>query len=56
MKLTNIRNKFGFIPEDFFENEPSGPPKTPAQWREEWAEKTEPYRDKYRPGDVVGGY
>jgi hypothetical protein len=56
MKLTNIRNRFGFIPEDFFENEPSYPAKTPEQWREEWAEKTESYRDKYDPGDLVGGY
>jgi hypothetical protein len=52
MKLTNIRNKMGFIPEAFFENEPaSPPPKRPAK---EPVKKDEP--DKYQPGDEVGGY
>jgi hypothetical protein len=52
MKLTNIRNKMGFIPEAFFENEPAGPPPKPPS--KEPVKKDEP--DKYRPGDEVGGY
>jgi hypothetical protein len=51
VKLTNIRNKLGFIPEAFFENEPAGPPpKTPSK------EPVKKDSDKYQPGDVVGGY
>jgi hypothetical protein len=38
-KLSHVRDRFGFIPESHFENEPSGPPKTPAQWQAQWAEK-----------------
>ena len=63
MKLTNIRNKHGFIPEAFFENEPAGPPpkeKAPLL-DQELLDHIEAVRvvhgsDKYKPGDVIGGY
>jgi hypothetical protein len=53
------RNLLGPIPDDHFENEPTYPAKNVSplskEWLE-WIEKVKAERDKYRPGDVVGGY
>jgi hypothetical protein len=57
-----IRNKLGPIPDDHFENEPSGPAKNVSPLSKEWldhiaavkAELAE--RDKYKPGDEITGY
>ena len=59
MKLTNIRNKLGFIPEDFFENDwgPSNQKVTLTQAELDWLEQLKKeVEDKYKPGDEVGGY
>jgi len=53
------RNKLGPIPDDHFENEPTYPAKNVSPLSKEWLEKIEKIkteRDKYRPGDEVGGY
>jgi len=54
-----IRNKLGPIPDDHFENEPTFPAKNVTPLSKEWIEKIEKIKaeaDKYRPGDLVGGY
>jgi hypothetical protein len=54
------RNKLGPIPDDYFENDPIYPlTKTPPLSKEEleWIERLKDTgSDKYRPGDIVGGY
>jgi hypothetical protein len=52
-------NKLGPIPDDHFENEPSGPAKNKSPLSQHWLDKIKKIkaeRDKYQPGDVVGGY
>jgi len=62
MKLTNIRNKLGFIPEDFFENDYGPAPKEKAPLLDQAlldhieAVRVRHGSDKYQPGDEVGGY
>ena len=54
-----IKNKLGKIPDDHFENEPTFPAKNVTPLSKEWIEKIEKIkaeRDKYQPGDLVGGY
>ena len=52
-----IFNKLGPIPDSHFENEPDGPAKNTTPLSQEWIEKIKDHcSDKYRPGDVVGGY
>jgi phosphoenolpyruvate synthase/pyruvate phosphate dikinase len=58
-KIVLIKNKLGPIPDDHFENEPTFPAKNVSPLSKEWLdeiEKIKAERDKYRPGDVVGGY
>ena len=51
------RNLLGPIPDDHFENEPTYPAKNVSPPSKEWREWIEKYnRDKYKPGDIVGGY
>ena len=53
------RSRLGPIPDDHFENDHGPPPKNvpplSKEWLE-WIEKVKAERDKYQPGDVVGGY
>jgi hypothetical protein len=52
-----IRNKLGeIIPDDHFENEPCGPPKNVSPESDEMKKWIEKLKDKYKPGDEVGGY
>ena len=54
-----IRDKLGPIPDDHFENEPSGPAKNVSPMSAEmkaWLEKLKAERDKYQPGDEITGY
>jgi hypothetical protein len=53
----------GEIPDDHFENEPSGPAKNKTPLSRYWTEKIAAFLkrkkqelDKYQPGDVVTGY
>jgi hypothetical protein len=50
------RDLLGPIPDDHFENEPTYPPKNVSPLSKEWKNKIKEVQDKYRPGDVVGGY
>jgi hypothetical protein len=51
-----IYNKLGPIPDDHFENEPSGPAKNVSPPSKEWIEYIESLKEKYQPGDEVTGY
>ena len=55
-----IRNKLGPIPDSHFENEPTYPAKNVSPLSKEslqWIERLKNNgADKYKPGDVVGGY
>ncbi len=51
-----IRDKLGPMPDDHFENEPSGPPKNVSPLSKEWVEEIKEFLDKYQSGDIVGGY
>jgi hypothetical protein len=53
---TLARNLLGEIPADHWENEPTYPPKNVTPLSKDWEETIEEYRDKYKPGDFVGGY
>jgi hypothetical protein len=51
------RNKLGPIPDSHFENEPTYPAKNVSPLSEYWQKLIQDHgSDKYRPGDVVGGY
>jgi len=66
------RDKFGIIPDDHFENEPTFPAKNVSPLSKYWIERIKEIQDqaikrnamkadaatadKYRPGDVVCGY
>jgi hypothetical protein len=50
------RNTEGEIPDDHFENEPSGPAKNVTPPSKEWLEYIEGLKNKYQSGDEVGGY
>jgi hypothetical protein len=53
------RNKLGPIPDDHFENEPTYSPKNVSPLSEallDHLEAVKAERDKYKPGDFVGGY
>jgi hypothetical protein len=51
-----ITNKLGPIPDDHFENEPTFPAKNVTPLSKEMQEYIDGLKDRYRPGDVVGGY
>ncbi len=51
-----IRNKLGPIPDDHFENEPTFPTKNVSPLSAEMKELIDKFKDKYQPGDIVGGY
>jgi hypothetical protein len=54
-----IRDKLGPIPDDHFENEPTFPAKNVSPPSKEWLDEIEKIKaeaDKYRAGDLVGGY
>jgi len=56
------RNLLGPIPDEHFENEPTFPAKNVSPLSKEWIEKILYWQrkkrdsDKYKPGDMVGGY
>ena len=66
------RDRFGIIPDDHFENEPTFPAKNVTPLSRYWLERIKEIQDQaikrnamatadngtsnYRPGDVVGGY
>jgi hypothetical protein len=53
------RNKLGPIPDDYFENDPIYPAKNVSPLSKELLDHIEAVkaeRDKYKPGDYVGGY
>jgi hypothetical protein len=61
------RNLLGEIPDSWFENEPTYPPKNVTPLSEEMLEWIERLKylvarlrdhgtDKYKPGDFIGGY
>jgi hypothetical protein len=62
-KENMARNLLGPIPDDHFENEPTYPAKNVSPLSRYWIERIlavwKPKKqdsDKYKPGDVVGGY
>jgi hypothetical protein len=50
-----IRDKLGPIPDDHFENEPTFPAKNVSPPTKEFLEWVESLKEKYQPGDEVGG-